>query len=287
MTYQPIENYGMIGDMHTVALVSIEGSIDWLCMPHFDSPSIFAKLLDDQKGGHFVFRPHEDGVTHRQFYWPETNVLVTRFLAPNGAAELTDFMPVDGAAGSVRRQVVRRLTVVRGNIDFQMECRPAFNYARDAHQTELVNGGAVFSSASFRVGLSASVPLAIDDGSVTSTFTLNEGETAVFVLRELSAEAPCDVCLTEGEAEAWFRATVDYWQGWLRQCRYTGRWREMVHRSALALKLLTFAPTGAIVAAPTCSLPEGIGGERNWDYRYTWIRDSAFTLYALLTAWLH
>ncbi|MEM7024282.1 MAG: trehalase-like domain-containing protein [Pseudomonadota bacterium] len=154
MTYQPIEHYGMIGDMHTVALVSIEGSIDWLCMPHFDSPSIFAKLLDDQKGGHFVFRSQDDGVTHRQFYWPETNVLVTRFLAPNGAAELTDFMPVDGAAGSVRRQVVRRLTVVRGSIAFQMECRPAFNYARDAHQTELVNGGAVFSSEPEKSGSS-------------------------------------------------------------------------------------------------------------------------------------
>jgi GH15 family glucan-1,4-alpha-glucosidase len=284
MAYQPIENYGMIGDMHTIALVSIGGSIDWLCIPQFDSPSVFAKILDDGKGGHFAIRPSDDGVTCKQFYWPETNVLVTRFLAPDGAAELTDFMPVEGTPHTApkRRQVVRRLSVVRGTITFRMVCQPAFNYARDPYQTEIVDGGAIFASSGLRLGLATSTPLVADGKGVSATFSLSAGESAVFVLREVTPEAACGVCLSQDEAEAWFRATVDYWQGWLRQCRYTGRWREVVHRSALALKLLTFAPTGAIVAAPTCSLPEGVGGERNWDYRYTWIRDSAFTLYALL-----
>jgi GH15 family glucan-1,4-alpha-glucosidase len=284
MAYQRIENYSMIGDMHTVALVGINGSIDWLCIPHFDSPSVFAALLDDQKGGRFRIEPTDNNVTCKQFYWPETNVLITRFLAPHGAAELTDLMPIGttGADGRHTHQLVRRLTAVRGTIEFSMECRPAFDYARVQHKTNIEDGGATFESDSLTLALSAHTPLQADGGGVISRFSLNEGETAVFVLREVTPGTGCGVCMFEEEAEQLFRSTVGYWRKWLSKCRYTGRWREIVHRSALALKLLTFEPTGAIVAAPTTSLPEGIGGERNWDYRYTWIRDSAFTIYAFM-----
>ena len=284
MPYQPIENYSMIGDMYSVALVGINGSIDWLCIPHFDSPSVFAALLDDQKGGRFRISPLDDNVTYKQFYWPETNVLITRFLSPHGAAELTDFMPIGTTApdGRHSHQLIRRLTAVRGTIEFIMECSPAFDYARAAHEIKIEDGGATFESEILTIGLAAHTPLKADGDGVTSRFSLNEGETAVFVLREVLPGGGCGVCLFEEQAELLFRDTVGYWRKWLSRCKYTGRWREIVHRSALALKLLTFEPSGAIIAAPTTSLPEGIGGERNWDYRYTWIRDSAFTIYAFM-----
>ena len=271
--------------MRTAALVGIDGSIDWLCIPYFDSPSVFARILDDRKGGSFSIRPVDSDTSFKQFYWSDTNVLVTRFLSVDGASELTDFMPVAGGSdpGSERRQLVRRITAVRGGISFRMECRPAFDYARDAHQTERVESGAIFRTAKLALGLATSVPLSLEDGGAVAEFTLGEGESATFVLRELAEGAGCcGACLSDRETEALFRETVTFWRSWLAQCSYKGRWREMVHRSALALKLLTFEPTGAIVAAPTCSLPEGIGGERNWDYRYTWVRDSAFTVYAFL-----
>ena len=283
MSYQPIESYGMIGDMHSVALVSTQGSIDWLCFPHFDSPAIFAALLDDERGGRFSIAPEPDGVTYKQFYWPDTNVLVTRFLDGYGVGEVIDFMPVgakDGRHGY--HQLVRRVRVVRGRMAFRMRCRPAFNFARTPHQTELTPEGARFATPELNVGLATLLPLEPDGDGVTAAFTLGEGQTVSFLLSELpGGEAPV-ACPSEGEIEARFEQTVDYWHRWLAQCTYTGRWREMVYRSALCLKLLTFEPTGAIVAAPTCSLPEAIGGGRNWDYRYTWIRDAAFTVYALM-----
>jgi GH15 family glucan-1,4-alpha-glucosidase len=284
MTYQPIENYGMIGDMHTVALVGTDGSIDWLCVPRFDSPSVFAAILDDGKGGRFKIAPVGDDVTCKQFYWPETNILITRFLGPHGAAELTDFMPAGRAVsgGKHRLQLIRRVTAVRGILRFRMECRPAFNYARDAHTATITVGGAMLVSTSLSLGLATEQPLEKIDGAIVSEFTLSEGETTVFVLRHLSPELGCGISTSAEEAEDLFRRTAEFWQRWIGQSRYAGRWREMVHRSALALKLLTYEPTGAIVAAPTCSLPEGIGGGRNWDYRYAWIRDAAFTVYAFL-----
>jgi len=284
MAYQPIENYGMIGDMHTVALVGINGSIDWLCVPHFDSPSVFCAILDDEKGGRFKVTPQGADVSYKQFYWPETNVLITRFLAPSGAAELTDFMPAGRAVSgdNHRHQIIRRLSMVRGTLTFRVECRPAFNFARDTHKTNILRDCATFVSSSLTLGLAASVPMTEDAGGVVCDFTLHEGDTAVFVLGQVSADDGSGITVSAEEAEDLFRRTVAYWRGWVGKCKYTGRWREMVHRSALALKLMTFEPTGAIVAAPTCSLPEGVGGERNWDYRYTWIRDSAFTVYAFL-----
>lgn len=285
MAYQSISDYGIIGDMHSAALVSVNGSIDWLCIPRFDSPSVFAAILDDTKGGFFAIRPSDmQASTCKQFYWPDTNVLVTRFLQQSGAAELVDFMPVvnDSGFATSFRQVIRRITVVRGRMTLRMDCQPAFNYARDGHEAVVLPGGAEFHASGAHLGLATSVPLSIDGSAVVAEFTLNAGEMATFVLRELAEGESCGELLSDEDAEAAFRETVTYWRTWLSKSTYKGRWREMVHRSALALKLLTYAPTGAIVAAPTCSLPEGIGGERNWDYRYTWLRDSAFTVFALL-----
>lgn len=283
MAYQPIQNYGIIGNTYTTAMVGLNGSIDWFCFPNHDSPSVFAALLDDRKGGHFQISPLTDEVTHKQFYWPETNVLITRFLTPDGVGEIADFMPVGMTAQEPGHQwLVRRVKVVRGSMDFRMECHPAFNYARDEHQTKLSSAGAEFHSPKLDLELSTDIPLRQEGSGVEANFTLQATETAVFVLRKTEPDVDCGLPLNPSQADKLFKQTVDYWSHWLEQCTYTGRWREMVHRSALVLKLLTYQPTGAIVAASTCSLPESIGGERNWDYRYTWIRDAAFTLYALM-----
>ena len=282
MTYQPIENYGIIGDMHSVALVGTDGSIDWFCFPHFDSPSVFAAILDDEIGGCFKISPVEGGENRKQLYWPDTNVLVTRFFTPNGVGEVTDYMPVGVPEnGHGYHQLIRRVRVVRGEMTFRVECTPAFDYARAEHETEIIAEGACFRAPQLNLGLSTRIPLEPNGAGVLADFTLQEEETTVFVLREVEG-ATCGASFSESEEEKLFRDTVDYWRRWLSKCTYTGRWREMVRRSALALKLLTFEPTGAIVAAPTCSLPESLGGERNWDYRYTWLRDAAFTLYGLL-----
>ncbi len=284
MGYQPIENYGIIGDMHTVALVGMNGSIDWLCFPHFDSPSVFAAILDDRKGGRFAISPSKtEEIIHKQFYWPDSNVLVTRFLSPDGVGEITDFMPA-GLSLKARgdHPIIRFVSATRGVMAFKIECRPAFNYARDEHSLEVSSGGACFHSPELSLGLATHIPLTQDGDGVRAQFVLKEGETATFVLQGIPSGTGCGIALSEEEAMALFKQTVNYWRNWLGKCSYTGRWREMVHRSALTLKLLTFAPSGAIVAAPTCSLPESVGGQRNWDYRYTWIRDAAFTLYGLL-----
>jgi GH15 family glucan-1,4-alpha-glucosidase len=301
--------------MHTVAMVAVNGSIDWLCFPHFDSPSLFASILDDEKGGFFSIAPPDYGeVTHKQFYWPDTNVLVTRFLSPDGVAELIDYMPVLEAAGDGderQHRIVRRLSVVRGSMDFRLECRPAFDYARVPAEVEITDRGVLFHGPDLHLALSgepefrtveageaggaasadsATAGPVAPDGSGTpagppgavSEFNLKENESLTFVLHQVPEGSGCSPAIPEDESEALFRDTVAYWRHWLSKSTYRGRWREMVHRSALTLKLLTFEPTGAIVAAPTTGLPEGVGGERNWDYRYTWIRDAAFTLYGLL-----
>jgi len=289
MSYLPIENYGIIGDLHTVALVGTNGSIDWLCLPRFDAPSVFASILDEKKGGWFQIRPAQDDVTEKQLYWPETNVLVTRFLSPEGVAELIDYMPVGGIEGTYKpHQVVRRLNVVRGTMHFHLECFPSFDYGRSEHTAEIRDNGAAFLSSQMNLGLATDIELEIENGSVpggpgaVAEFSLGECDSTTFVLQQIGDAPDCGVSLSESSSEELFRRTVNYWRNWLSKCTYKGRWREMVERSALILKLLTYEPTGAIVAAATTSLPEGVGGERNWDYRYTWIRDAAFTIYGLM-----
>ena len=283
MPYLPIEHYGVIGDLHTVALVGMNGSIDWFCYPRFDSPSIFAAILDDRKGGRFQIAPRGEHITRKQFYWPDTNVLITRFISPDGVGQITDYMPVGLHERDPRRhQLIRLVQVVRGCMRFRMECRPAFNYGRDPHAVRLVELGVCFDTPRLSMGLSTNVPVSLDGDGVTAEFTVEEGQSVSLVFGEIDPRSGCGGLASETAAVELVAQTEEFWRRWLSQCTYQGRWREIVYRSALMLKLLTYEPTGAIVAAPTCSLPEGIGGERNWDYRYTWIRDAAFTLYALM-----
>ena len=280
-SYQPIESYGIIGNMRTAALVGMDGSIDWLCLPHFDSPSVFAAVIDAKKGGRFRIAPSGSDFRNKQFYWPDTNILVTRFLHADGIGEIEDYMPVSDAAASADL-LVRRVRVVRGRVRFQVVCSPAFDYARTPPEVNLGEHGAYFGGPELTLGLASSIPLHRTPEGVAGEFTLDEGDSVTFVLRRLDGDSPMTCCPGVGQAENLFRATVEFWRRWLSKCSYSGRSREIVQRSALTLKLLSFEPTGAIVAAPTCSLPESIGGGRNWDYRYTWIRDAAFTLYGLL-----
>jgi GH15 family glucan-1,4-alpha-glucosidase len=278
--YLPVSDHGLIGDLHTVALVGTNGTIDWHCSPSFDAPSVFGSILDADGGGCFELAAAVPART-RQFYLPDTNVLITRFSAENGVGEVQDFMPVGGAAQTRRHRLIRRVVCVRGIMPFRTRVAPRFGYGTAPHTLTETEAGVVFTSGSLTVGLSATVPVEHDGGDVTAEFKLTEGESAVFALDEVSDGAVPRGC-SRREAKELGDATIAFWRSWLSASRYRGRWREIVHRSALTLKLLTYAPTGAIVAAPTTSLPEQIGGERNWDYRYVWVRDAAFCVYALL-----
>ncbi len=285
MAQRPIESCGVIGDLHTVALVAMDGTIDWCCLPQFDSPSVFAAILDEHKGGHFKLAP-EQGGTNRQMYMPETNVLLTRFMRPEGVGEVIDFMPVQedrsSNSPSVMHEIIRIARAIRGAARFRLECAPAFNFARTPHRVALTAGGVLFETDADRMVLLGPGPWELEDGKAIAQFTLQPGETAEFALRyviddeeEASLKAPID-------GDRLMNETLAFWRKWLSSCKYEGRWRENVLRSALVLKMLTHHPTGAIVAAPTCSLPEEIGGVRNWDYRYTWVRDSSFTVFTLI-----
>lgn len=278
-----IDDHGLIGDLRTAALVSSTGTLAWLCYPRFDSPSVFASLLDAERGGRFELAPVGGGYVARQRYRPDTGVLVTSFFSESGVLEVTDLMPVPREArisndrplgqGGPNPRLVRRVRAVSGAAQVRLRCAPAFDYGRAEHHLEVQGQRATFSTPDLTLYLHASLDLSADGTAACTEFTLHEGQEASFTLSD--HPRPTDV-------PAALRDTLAYWRGWLAQCHYTGRWREEVRRSALTLKLLTYSPTGAIVAAPTTSLPEWPGGERNWDYRYTWPRDAAFTAYALL-----
>src|ERR671917_1002517 len=281
MGYLPIGDHGVIGNLHTAALVGVDGTIDWLCLPAFDSPSVFCAILDDEKGGHFSLRPVECARS-QQLYLPDTNVLLTRYFSPQGLAETLDFMPIITRRGQ-RHRLVRKVRVIRGKMTFDAECRPAFDYARRGHTISVGKSGAVFSSGVGCLGLATDVPLRKREREAAGArFTLGEGERATFVLAYLQEnEGPGEI-LSEVGFEELLSSTLHYWRRWLSQSTYQGRWREVVNRSSLVLKLMVYDPTGALVAAPTMGLPERMGGERNWDYRYTWLRDAALALYALI-----
>jgi len=280
--YLPIAEHGIIGDLHTVALVGTDGSIDWYCCPAFDSPSVFGAILDRSRGGYYRIAPVADRWTTKQLYLPDTNVLITRYLTPEGVGEVQDFMPIERVRGRRHHhRLIRRVLGVRGQMRLLLNIQPRFNYGRDDHSTFFYENGAVFRSPGLSLALETSLTLQPDGSGLQCEFTLDPGQSVTFVLEQVP-ETYVPRSYSEEETREAFDNTVGYWRGWLAQSRYQGRWREMVHRSALTLKLLTYAPTGAIVAAPTTSLPEAIGGARNWDYRYTWIRDAAFSIYALL-----
>jgi GH15 family glucan-1,4-alpha-glucosidase len=278
--YLPIEDHGIVGDLRTVALIGSDGTVDWYCPSRFDAPSLFGALLDARKGGYFSLCSRTSSVRPRQLYLPDTNILMTRFQGKEAVGEVIDFMvPETRSTGKARDLLVRQATAVRGRATFELACHPAFDYGRSGHEVQIIQGlGAVFTSALGHAVLRTSVNLKAEDNGVAATFTLEEGETADFHLEWNGEIHP----IADGETHELFTRTQDFWQSWLAQSRYTGRWREMVHRSALALKLLVYHPTGALVAAPTTSLPEEPGGTRNWDYRYAWLRDASFTVYSLM-----
>lgn len=285
MSYLPIEDHGIIGNLHTAALVGADGAIDWLCLPVFDSPSVFAAILDDERGGRFKISPAMENAAARsqQLYLPETNVLLTRFLSPEGVAEILDFMPILSGPGD-RCRLIRIVRVVRGRLDFDVECRPAFDYARKKHGLHVSARGAVFEGPEMTLGLYSEFPVERGEGdSARLHFSLRAGERATFALAQLSDGEGPGAALGGRGSDEFLSETLAYWRRWISRCTYNGRWREDVYRSALALKLMVYDPTGALVAAPTMGLPERIGGERNWDYRYTWLRDAAFTIYALIS----
>ena len=287
MNYQPIENYGIIGNLNSVALVGRNGSIDFLCFPRFDSPTIFAALLDHKKGGHFKIAPASKKTRSRQMYLPDTNILLTRFFSDEGVATLSDFMPISESAHS--NTLIRRLKVVHGEIKFQMTCAPRFDYGRAKHTVKKRHGEVTFREQGAQhivLRLHPSVSVKIKNGDAVAEFTLRAGDSVSFILEEITrgkASAPATACLSDDDyVSQAFKDTMNYWSSWIGRSKYRGRWREIVNRSALTLKLLCSREFGSIVAAPTFGLPETIGGERNWDYRFTWIRDASFTIDAFM-----
>lgn len=338
--YLPIENYGLIGNLRTVALCGTDGSIDYCCWPKFDSPSLFCRMLDKDKGGHFSITP-TNHTSNKQQYLPNSNMLTTRFLSDEGVGQITEYMHIPESSQRTATKpllpwIIRTVEVIRGTVSFRIECFPAFNYGLDDHTTEVTKrkpdvpppasiypedevphyaseDSVVFKSKIMNIDLRWVVKCGefecpyfnfkVEDRShlgmkgpgVVAEFELKESQEVMFILRQMPDDPPAnetpaqyrlrmvrDPPLSISLMEALFRQTAKYWQNWISGSSYKGRWRENVLRSALTLKLLTYEPTGAVVASPTFGLPEAIGGARNWDYRYTWIRDASFTIYAFL-----
>jgi GH15 family glucan-1,4-alpha-glucosidase len=280
--YQSIENYGIIGDLNTVALVGLNGSIDFMCFPDFDSPTVFAAILDKHKGGYFSIAPQVDDVKHKQLYLPDTNVLLTRFLGTGGIVEITDFMPVETM--DVGKELVRIVTCVHGEMNLVMECCPRFDYARRPHMVSRTGGRELLFSNEqehFMLKLTGTIPLEDNGTDAHAGFSLSTGQKVTFMLEytERNSDPGLDL---EKFAEESLYATINFWKEWVMESAYHGRWTEVVNRSALVLKLMTSQKYGSIIAAPTFGLPEEIGGGRNWDYRYTWVRDASFTVYTFL-----
>lgn len=282
-----ISEHGAIGNLRAIALVSTVGTIDYLCHPHLDSPSVFCALLDPENGGLFAICPDgaEESWTTRQIYIPDTNVLVTRFMNHEAVVEVTDYMPILASEGP-RSAVVRRVAAIRGRVTMAMRCAPRFDYARDGLPKVALEGDAAIFTAnraivSSPLRLRGSVPLREENGGVAATFAVAEGQQASFVL-ECGTELPTGDHEPDAFIEASFKETISYWQSWSAHSSYKGRWREYVMRSALVLKLLSSADHGSIAAAATFGLPEEAGGGRNWDYRFCWIRDAAFATFALI-----
>jgi GH15 family glucan-1,4-alpha-glucosidase len=286
--FQPIENYGVIGNMRSIALVCTNGSIDFLCFPSFDSPTVFAGLLDPERGGHFRICPDIQKMGTRQLYLPDTNILLTRFLSDSGVAEITDFMPVVEENDTKRygHHILRMISVIKGEVRFNMRCAPRFDYARSRHKVVCEDHSICFIPESKdcpSMALHATFPMQAEGDDAIAVFTLKAGETATVAFGEVGEEEKSgNAVLDPANVKQHFSETANFWRTWIGRSHYTGRWREMVHRSVLMLKLLCSADYGSLIAAPTFGLPEHVGGERNWDYRYTWLRDSSFSLYAFI-----
>jgi GH15 family glucan-1,4-alpha-glucosidase len=283
--YVPIEDYALIGDGRTAALVARDGSIDWLCLPNLDSPSVFGALLDAERGGRFAVRPAIPFTATRR-YLPGTNVLETTFTTDRGVVRLVDAMTLPDPQMPPMRELVRSVQATGGRVPIEWRCAPRFDYGRRAPRCE------------WRFGEGTGVPVATcgadavavahwnagapawHDGAIEATSELGDGERALLVMT--SAHAEPLILPQRAAAEARLDATIHFWERWSQARGYEGPWADLVTRSALVLKLMIFAPSGASVAAPTTSLPEEIGGQRNWDYRFCWIRDANFMIDTLL-----
>jgi GH15 family glucan-1,4-alpha-glucosidase len=288
MTEAAIADHGLIGDLQTAALISTDGSIDWYCCPRFDSPSVFAALLDDERGGHFRVRPADAEYTTRQMYFPDTAVLITRFITDAGVGEVVDLMPPTSDEATDRHRIVRMIKCVRGEMSFEVDIAPRFDYGRQPHTLELTPHGAVFATGALSLTVhpvreeddERVSHVRIDDDDLRVTLGLTAGQVRGVVLESAADGPPREIRVAE--FQQLFDETVAFWRSWIGKASYSGRWREEVLRSAITLKLMTYAPSGGLVAAATTALPEQVGGERNWDYRYTWVRDASFSVYALL-----
>ena len=280
--YLPIEEHGIVGDLRTVALIGTDGTVDWYCPSRFDAPSLFGALLDARKGGYFSLTSRTGYARPKQLYLPDTNILLTRFQGKEAVGEVIDFMvPETRPTGRARDLLVRqcprgpRPGHLRAGLPPRLRLRPGpRTRCRSSHGV-----GAVFTSAARPGGAADQRPAQGRRRTASpprSPSTRARAPTSTWSGTARSARSP------SGETQELFTTTQDFWQNWVAQSRYTGRWREMVQRSALALKLLVYHPTGALVAAPTTSLPEEPGGSRNWDYRYAWLRDASFTVYSLM-----
>ncbi|THE63233.1 glycoside hydrolase family 15 protein [Salinadaptatus halalkaliphilus] len=279
--YSPIEEYGIVGNLETCALVAPNGSVDWFPFPHLESPSIFASILDTDLGGRFRIGPENSFETDRQ-YIDETNVLETTFHTTDGTATVTDFMPPAGQVSHPKKVLYRKVECTAGAVELGVELDPQFDYGRAKTRIESLEEGVLVDGNEERTLLESPIPLAIEDGRITGELSLESGDTEWFLLRCTGAEH------ASTDPDAALDKTIEYWSDWAHNCHpangcvFAGPWHDQVVRSQLVLKLLTHAETGAIAAAPTTSLPEEIGGVRNWDYRFNWLRDAGFTVQALM-----
>jgi len=280
MGYKPISDYGIVGNMLSVALVGSDGSIDWCCLPRFDSSSVFAAILDDEKGGRFHIKPQTD-FRSSQAYLPDTNILRTTFETDTGTAEVVDFMPCYRTSGgrlTQPREVHRVVRCTEGEVTFEVHFEPRLDYARGETLLGVFKAGVSARRGGETLALSSTVPFHLDANGAVAGFTLRKAEQTEFVLR-YGAQRPRRLSVYDPAGK--LERTSAYWRHKAAGCAFTGPWRDAIVRSYLVLHLLMYSPTGAVVAAPTTSLPEEIGGERNWDYRYAWLRDASLTLNAL------
>ncbi|MFK3791985.1 glycoside hydrolase family 15 protein [Pseudomonas piscis] len=276
-TQRPIDAHGIIGDMRSAALVDDQGSIDFFCWPEFDSPTIFCALLDSPSAGIFQLAPALANARRQQIYLPDSNVLQTRWLGNEAVVEVTDLLAIDEDV-ELLPLLIRRVRVVSGRARLHLHCAPRLDYARATTQARM-DGAAVCFQAPGQPGLRlvGDRPLQLEQDAAVAEFLLEQGQSAEFILG--GSDDPRVQC---GAGDLHLSRTLRFWRDWIGRSNYRGRWREMVNRSALALKLLTSRRHGAILAAATFGLPESPGGVRNWDYRYTWVRDASFTVYAFM-----
>jgi GH15 family glucan-1,4-alpha-glucosidase len=279
--YVPLRDYGAIGDGRAVALVASDGSLDWLCLPDLDSPSAFGAILDAKKGGSFVLAPEAPFMARRR-YLPETNVLETTFETEDGTVRLTDAMLLPSSGLTPGRELARRVEGVAGRVPMRWRVEPLFEYGNTRPRIACHGGTPVATGGRDALAVSAwgAGDPVLDERSISGSFAAGPGHVAVVVLSAAHREPL--VFPSRTEVDSRLAETIAFWRQWVAGRTYDGPWREAVIRSALALKLLIHSPSGAIAAAATASLPEQIGGERNWDYRFCWVRDSAFTLHALM-----